>query len=116
MLCWRDLTKKCAEEDCPMWMTGLDFSDFGDGDKIGLDRSRCALAVNEKLGVMRTMVDIIEFVDDLPFPFDDDFDDEEPERIQKAPAPKAGKTRSGKPGRAQTKKPAGRPDQMILQK
>ena len=116
MLCWRDLTKKCAEEDCPMWMTGFNPEDIADGDMIGLNGNLCALAVNEKLGVMRTMVDIIEFVDDLPFPFDDDFDDEEPERIQKAPAPKAGKARSGKPGRAQTKKPAGRPDQMILQK
>ncbi|MDD1704643.1 MAG: hypothetical protein LUP97_05380 [Methanoregula sp.] len=60
MLCWRDLTQKCAEEDCPMWMTRFDLSDVIEPEELGLNENKCAHVFNEKLGVMKTMIDMLE--------------------------------------------------------
>lgn len=60
MLCWRDLTQKCAEEDCPMWMTRFDLSVVVEPEELGLNENKCALVFNEKLGVMKTMLDMVE--------------------------------------------------------
>jgi hypothetical protein len=66
MLCWRDLTKKCVEEDCPMWMTNFELSDVVDPEEIGLNENKCALVFNEKLGVMKTMVGILNSMSSMP--------------------------------------------------
>jgi hypothetical protein len=45
-----------------MWMTGFNLSDCLDADSMGFNENKCALVFNEKLGVMKQMLDRIDSV------------------------------------------------------
>jgi hypothetical protein len=72
MKCWRDLSKECAERDCPMWMARFDLPKYADAEELGLSENKCALVLNEKIGVFRQMVGLM---DDMEA-YSDDFEDE----------------------------------------
>jgi len=116
MLCWRDLTKNCAEEDCPMWMTRFELSDVVEPEEIGLNENKCALVFNEKLGVVRTMVEILNSMNSMP-----SFDPIDPgtgmeKRKLGAAVPKAQVGRHGTQGRKSKKSPSAKEKQMPLGK
>jgi hypothetical protein len=64
MKCWRDLVHECSGDNCPMWMGEFDLTDMVDEKAIGLGGSKCALVLNEKLSVIRSMLDIFETLED----------------------------------------------------
>jgi hypothetical protein len=47
-----------------MWMGEFDLTDMIDEKATGLDSSKCALAINEKLSVIRSVLDIFETLED----------------------------------------------------
>lgn len=49
-----------------MWMIRFDLSDVVEPEELGLNENKCALVFNEKLGVMKTMLGIIDFMDFQP--------------------------------------------------
>jgi len=116
MLCWRDLTKKCAEADCPMWMTGFELSDVVEPEDLGLNESKCAHVFNEKLGVMKTMVEIVDSMDFLPpfVPITPGTGKEK--RTRGTAVPNALVGRHGTPGRKSNKSPSAKEKQMPLGK
>ena len=61
MKCWRDLSHECAGADCPMWMEGFDIPDIDDDDDLGLNDSRCALVLKEKIAIYRDMLEITDY-------------------------------------------------------
>ena len=63
MKCWRDLLHECVGNDCPMWMEDFEFTDMPGENAIGLGKSKCALALKEKLGVYESMMDIVNAID-----------------------------------------------------
>jgi hypothetical protein len=116
MLCWRDLTQKCAEEDCPMWMTRFDLSDVVEPEELGLNENKCALVFNEKLGVMKTMVEIIDSMDFLPSLVPGNPGTGKEKRTRGAAVPKAPAARHGTQGRKSQKSPSVAEKQMPLGK
>lgn len=61
MKCWRDLAHECAENDCPMWMEGFDLPMLGDDSGIGLNESRCAMVLKEKISLYQGLLEIMDF-------------------------------------------------------
>jgi len=72
MKCWRDLSHDCAKNDCPMWMEGFDLPTLGDGSGIGLNESKCAMVLKEKIALYQGLLDIMEFIEDTEGLFDED--------------------------------------------
>jgi hypothetical protein len=116
MLCWRDLSKKCVEEDCPMWMNKFELVDVVDAESLGLNENKCAHVFNEKLGVMKKMVEIIESMDFLPFSVPENLEEGREKRKHKAAVPKGPAARPGKPARKPRETPVVKEKQMPLQK
>jgi len=56
-----------------MWMTGFDLSDCMDMETIGLNENKCALVFNEKIGVMKQMLDVVESMNCSSDLFAEDF-------------------------------------------
>ena len=117
MKCWRDLSKDCAEKDCPMWMTGFDLPENVDSDDLGLNDNMCALTINEKIGVFRQMLDMMESMESM-----DDatgiFDNEIFEVMEKVPKksakPKIPAAQGAKKKRPSTKNPQGKGKQLPI--
>lgn len=63
MRCWRDLAHECAENGCPMWMEGFDLPMLGDDSGIGLNESRCAMVLKEKISLYQGLLEIMDFVE-----------------------------------------------------
>ena len=114
MKCWRDLSKDCAENDCPMWMPGFDLLDNSDTDDLGLNDSMCALTINEKIGVFRQMLDLMESMNDSPGIFDDEIF----EVMEKVPKKSAGSkipaAQGAKKPRPSTKNPQRKGKQLPI--
>ncbi|MDO8873360.1 MAG: hypothetical protein Q7V05_11630 [Methanoregula sp.] len=72
MKCWRDLLHECSGNDCPMWMEEFDLTDVPNEKAMGLSGSKCALAINEKLCVFQSMLDIAESLVNPDIISDDD--------------------------------------------
>lgn len=63
MRCWRNLAHECAENDCPMWMEGFDLPMLDDDSGIGLNESRCAMVLKEKISLYQGLLEIMDFVE-----------------------------------------------------
>ncbi|MCX6694008.1 MAG: hypothetical protein NT074_05610 [Methanomicrobiales archaeon] len=64
MQCWRDLAHECAEIDCPMWMESFDLLDLVPNNEMGLNESRCALVLREKLRLFQSIMEMASFADE----------------------------------------------------
>lgn len=62
MKCWRDLSQECAGSTCPMWMEGFEVPDIDEGSGIGLNQSKCALVIKEKIALYQGLIDMVELV------------------------------------------------------
>jgi hypothetical protein len=69
MMCWRDLSHECAEENCPMWMGSLDIEALDKDNEIGLNISKCAQVLREKVAFYGAMLELT----DRSLDFDDEF-------------------------------------------
>jgi len=73
MKCWRDLSQECAGSNCPMWMDGFDVPDLDEGSGIGLNESKCAMVLKEKIALYEGLMDIVEIIRDMEDRNDEDF-------------------------------------------
>ena len=113
MKCWRDLSKDCVENDCPMWMTGFNLSDIVEPEELGLNENKCALVYNEKIGVMKQMLDVVESMRCSSDLFMEDFfGGMEPEKKPAGPKPR--KAQAAKKSRAPAKNPPVKGTQLPL--
>ena len=63
MRCWRDLSQVCAENDCPMWMDGLNPAILDSNNEIGLKNSKCAMVLKEKITFYQGLFDIFDYIE-----------------------------------------------------
>lgn len=72
MKCWRDLSLDCAGSECPMWMEGFEVPELDEGSGIGLNESKCALVMKEKIAVYQGLIDLVEIIEALKERSDDE--------------------------------------------
>ena len=72
MKCWRDLSLDYAGSECPMWMAGFEVPELDEGSGIGLNESKCALVMKEKIAVYQGLIDLVEIIEALKERSDDE--------------------------------------------
>lgn len=99
-----------------MGMTRFDLSDIVEPEEFGLNENKCALVFKEKLGVMKTMVEILDSLDYLPSLVPGNPGTGKEKRTRGAAVPKAPAARHGTPGQKSQKIPSVKEKQMPLGK